>query len=123
MERLKIDKRGTILTKSVCVESSPFQLLILDKNVTFLWHIEIPFSAFKKREEGQSVFPIFAIFQVPLTRNSQYAKVYFDYLGMVCSELLHYSINKGISCEEIHKMVQMCGAMSSCAASQVHSTY
>ena len=84
---------GVILTRSVWIEFSGSQFLVLDdKNVTFLLVLERHLSygnsspAFKKKRESQNVFLTFAVFQVPLTQNSRYARVV--YFG-ICSELLH----------------------------------
>lgn len=70
------------MTRSVYAEFSWSQLLILeDKNVTFLpaqgeYLSHGPFtSCFDIKKEGLSVFVASLIFQMPLTQNSQYAKV------------------------------------------------
>ena len=82
-----------ILTRSVCIEFSWFQLFVLDKKTLSFWHREdifhmgISSPALKKKKEARSVFLVLAIFQVSLTQNSQYVRV--TYFGVVCSELLH----------------------------------
>lgn len=41
--------------------------------------------SFKKKQEVQTVFPVFAAFQVPLIQNSQHARA--ACFGAACSEL------------------------------------
>lgn len=67
-----------ILTKSLRTEFSQSQLLVLDdKNATLLLGVRedifpmgISSPAFKKKNEGQSVFLVFAVFQVSFIQHN-----------------------------------------------------
>lgn len=73
-----------ISTRSVCIEFSQSQLLILgDRMILSFWYrkdifhigISCPVHVLilRKKKEGQSGLLVFAVFQMPLTQNSQYA--------------------------------------------------
>lgn len=80
-----------MLTRPVRIGFSLSQLVRNGKSVWLredIFHMGILSLAFKKENEGQSIFPVLAVFLVPLTQNSQCAGA--PYFGVACSELFQH---------------------------------